>query len=54
MSARGRKGGRRMRPGRLRSHDWLRGYTAGWMASERWFFERYEVRKMKPMRRRAA
>jgi hypothetical protein len=33
----GRKGGQHQRPPACRSAEWLQGYQAGWLASERWF-----------------
>ena len=36
-SANGRKGGRRKAAQKLRTDEWLRGYAAGWKASEHWF-----------------
>jgi hypothetical protein len=33
----GRIGGKKARHVAVRSAEWLKGYQAGWVASERWF-----------------
>jgi hypothetical protein len=41
----GRRGGKKARHVAVRSAEWLKGYQAGWVASERWFADKQRLKR---------